>query len=163
MTITLDDLEVFFRRSFAGVVAVAERLGDDLINERPAHTAGSTPFALVTHMLGACEWWVGHLVVGDASTRDSDSEFVAQGTVAELRSQIDAWLQLLSERRPALSSATALTATPSTQTPLEGEWTVGAALLHAYEELAQHLGHLEVTADLLLAGQVDRPSASFSP
>ena len=52
---------------------------------------------------------------------------------------------------PLLDAATELTEIPQTQTPLAGEWTVGAALIHAYEELAQHLGHLEVTADLLLA------------
>ena len=62
-------------------------------------------------------------------------------------------LQLLTDRRPVLAAATELTEIPKTQIPLAGEWTVGAALIHAYEELAQHLGHLEVTADLLLANR----------
>jgi len=151
MTITLDDFEVFCRRSFAGVLTVADRLGDELINQRPPQTDGSSPFAIVTHILGACEFWVGHMVVGDPTTRVRDDEFTATGTVAELHQHVGAWLALLHERKPAIAAATGLTSVPQTQTPLQGEWTVGAALIHAYEELAQHLGHLELTADLLLA------------
>ena len=151
MTITVDDFDVFCRRSFAGVLVVADRLGDGLINERPPLTNGTTPFALVTHILGACEWWVGHMVVGDVSDRVRDDEFIASGTVADLHSQVAAWLELLTVRKPAIVAATELAEVPQTQTPLAGEWTIGAALIHAYEELAQHLGHLEMTADLLLA------------
>ena len=29
-------------------------------------------------------------------------------------------------------------------------WTQGAAMIHTYEELAQHLGHMDITRDLLL-------------
>ncbi len=91
------------------------------------------------------------MVAGDESARVRDDEFIASGTVADLHLAVDTWLDLLTARRPALEAATELTEIPQTQTPLAGEWTVGAALIHAYEELAQHLGHLEVTADLLLA------------
>ena len=124
---------------------------DELINQHPPHTGGSTPYALVTHILGACEWWVGHMVAGDESHRVRGDEFTASGSVAELHAAVTDWLELLTVRRPALAAATELTEIPKTQTPLAGEWTVGAALIHGYEELAQHLGHLEVTADLLLA------------
>jgi len=151
MTITIDDFEVFCRRSFAGVLVVIDRLGDDLVNQRPVETAGSSPYALVTHIVGACEWWVGHMVVGDESNRVRDEEFTASGSVEELHALVTDWLALLHERKPAIAAATELADMPQTQTPLEGEWTVGAALIHAYEELAQHLGHLEITADLLLA------------
>lgn len=151
MPITIDDFEVFCRRSFTGVLDVADRLGDELINERPPLTHGSTPYALITHILGACEWWVGHMVVGDPSTRVRDDEFNATGTVADLHVSVYEWLSSLRRRRSAIEAATGLVEVPVTQTPLEGGWTVGAALIHAYEELAQHLGHLEVTADLLLA------------
>jgi len=151
--ITIDDFEVFCRRSFAGVLSVVDRLGDDRINERPRVTAGSSPYALITHILGACEFWVGHMVLGEESTRVRDDEFTASGTTADLHRAVGDWLERLSERKPRLADATELFAVPQTQTPLQGEWTVGAALIHAYEELAQHLGHLEVTADILLADQ----------
>ena len=151
--ITIDDFEVFCRRSFAGVLSVVDRLGDDLINERPRVTAGSSPYALVTHILGAVEFWVGHMVLGEDSTRARDDEFIASGTTADLHRAVADWLDRLTERKPHIADATELFAVPQTQTPLKGEWTVGAGLIHAYEELAQHLGHLEVTADILLADQ----------
>lgn len=147
--ITADDFEVFCARSFTGVLAVVDRLGDDLLNLRPAATGGNSPFGLVTHILGVCEWWVGHVVLGAESDRVRDLEFSATGTVAELHAAVDSWLATLTERKPALAAATALQNRAETQVPLVGEWTVGAALIHAYEELAQHLGHLEITADLL--------------
>jgi hypothetical protein len=149
--ITADDFEVFCRRSFTGVLRVVDRLGDDLINRRPAATGGNSPFGLVNHILGACEWWVGHVVLGVESDRVRDEEFFASGTVAELHARVDSWLATLTERKPALAAATVLRNPAETREPLVGEWTVGAALIHAYEELAQHLGHLEITADLLLA------------
>jgi len=153
VTITSTDFEVFCRRSFGGVLSVVDRLGDELINEQPPLTGGASPFALVTHIVGACEWWVGHMVVGDPSERVRHDEFTATGTVSQLHVLVEHWLELLSRRRGAIETATSLHAIPQTQTPLDGQWTVGAALIHAYEELAQHLGHLEVTADLLLASE----------
>jgi hypothetical protein len=149
MTITVEDFEVFCRRSFAGVLGVVERLGDDRVNRQPAATGGTSPFALVTHILGACEYWIGHIVLGEPSDRVRDEEFSASGTVAELRAAISAFLDRLEARKPQLAATAALAGVPRTQVPLDGEWTVGAALLHTYEELAQHLGHLEITADLL--------------
>lgn len=149
MTITVDDFEVFCRRSFAGVLRVVDRLGDDLINMRPEATGGTSPFGLVSHILGACEYWVGHMVVGDESERVRADEFTATGTVAELHVAIEAWLGSLATRKPQISQATELTSVPNMQVPLEGDFTIGGALIHAYEELAQHLGHLEVTADLI--------------
>ena len=71
--------------------------------------------------------------------------------MADLHAHADRLMALLEELRPEMAAATELAHTASTQTPLDGEWTVGAALIHAYEELAQHLGHLEMTADVLLA------------
>ncbi|MEM8709117.1 MAG: hypothetical protein AAGE98_21830, partial [Actinomycetota bacterium] len=99
----------------------------------------------------ATEWWCAHIVCGRPSARVRDDEFDATGTVADLHDHADRLVALLDELRPEMAVATTLAFPASTQTPLEGEWTVGGALIHAYEELAQHLGHLEMTADVLLA------------
>jgi hypothetical protein len=39
-------------------------------------------------------------------------------------------------------------------------WTQGAALLHAYEELAQHHGQMEITRDMLMQESKAGPPAS---
>lgn len=149
--ITLDDFEVFCRRSFAGVQRAIDDLGDDLVNTRPAGVDASSAFGLTTHILGVCEWWIGHILLGRPSERDRNGEFTATGTVAELRQAIDAWLASFEADKASISATTALAGEPTTGIPLEGEWTVGAVLLHVYEEIAQHLGHLEMTVDVLRA------------
>ena len=42
---------------------------------------------------------------------------------------------------------------PTRKDDLDGYATQGDVLLHVYEELAQHLGQLEVTRDVLLSRQ----------
>ena len=49
----------------------------------------------------------------------------------------------------ALPQVNTLAHPAHTQTPLGTPWTVGKALVHAYEELAQHLGHLDITVDIV--------------
>ena len=88
---------------------------------------------------------------GHPSNRDRDAEFVAEGTVAHAMAALDTASAKLEALRPELEAAREVQGRPSTTKPLGAEWTVGACLIHAYEELAQHLGHLEVTADHLIA------------
>ncbi|MEE9416768.1 MAG: DUF664 domain-containing protein [Acidimicrobiales bacterium] len=147
--ITIDDFEVFCRRSFSRVLAAIDELGDDLVNETPGLIEANSPFVIVTHTVGACEWWVGHVILGEPSNRVRDDEFAASGSVDDLHRIVGDWLASLKQRKSRIAQATELVGSPRTQLPLEGEWTVGAVLLHVYEELAQHLGHLEITADLL--------------
>jgi hypothetical protein len=85
--------------------------------------------------------------------RDRDAEFTATGTVDEA-------LELVERTRAGLHED-ARGASPSHE-PLDPAHdndgtisyaTQGEVLLHVYEELAQHLGQLEVTRDVLLAGR----------
>ena len=98
---------------------------------------------------GAMDWWAGHIILGEPSDRDRDSEFTATGTCADALEACSAARTRLEAWAPQIAATSALAIQPETQTPLAGDWTVGAALIHIYEELAQHLGHLEITVDLL--------------
>ena len=149
--ITVDDFLLFTRRTVTGTLAAVDRIGDARINTRPDLPGVSTPYQLVTHAFAAAEFWCAHIVCGHPTERVRDDEFVATGTVADLHTAASALLARLDELAPELAAATELAHQPETQTPLEAPWTVGAAVIHAYEELAQHLGHLEMTADVLLA------------
>lgn len=151
--ISVDDFLVFCRRTVAGMDAALVRLGDDLVNDRPDLPGANSAFQIVTHAIGATRWWCLHIVLGRPSDRVRGEEFTARGSVDSLRFALADLLDGLDAAAPALSDATALAHPAATETPLEGEWTVGAALLHAYEELAQHLGHLEITVDLISRGR----------
>jgi hypothetical protein len=132
------------------MTAAIGRLDDNIVNTAPDVAGANTPFGLVTHALGACGWWTGHLVCGHPSDRDRAAEFLASGSVSELLDAIATSKARLRELSQEIGAATSLAIEPRTQTPLGADWTVGAALVHAYEELAQHLGHLEITVDILL-------------
>lgn len=148
--IPVDDIVRFCERTIDGMARAIARLDDTTVNAGPPGLAGAnSPYVLVTHALGALEWWTGHMVCGHPSSRDRAAEFGAGGTVAELVDATEAAKARLRAIAPELAAATTIAGTPVTTIPLDGEWTIGACLIHAYEELAQHLGHLEITVDLL--------------
>ena len=147
--ITIDDFLLFCRRTVDGTLATVDRIGDDRINTRPDLPGVSTPYQLVTHAFAAAEYWCAHIVCGHPTERVRDDEFEATGSVADLHAEGAVLVARLEALAPEIAAATELANPALTQTPLGAEWTVGAALIHAYEELAQHLGHLEMTADVL--------------
>ena len=155
--IRVEDFLLFCNRTLDGYERVLTRLDDASVNAVPS-TGGSTPFQLVTHAMGATRWWTAHHVCGLAVDRDRDAEFEAAGTVVGARAAVAELRAELSSLEPQMAAATDVHGAPSTQTPLGQDWTVGACLIHAYEELAQHLGHLELTTDLV--ARPSKPSSS---
>ncbi|WP_299441416.1 DUF664 domain-containing protein [uncultured Phycicoccus sp.] len=128
--------------------AVCRELGDDLVNARLDDVAGSnSAFALVAHVVGVMARWGRTVNRGILVPRDRDAEFTATGT-------LDDALDLLARGRAALhEDVHAASPHDPPADPPDGEdvGTQGAVLLHVYEELAQHLGQLEVTRDVLLS------------
>jgi len=154
--ISTDDYMSFVDEAIDGLIQIVEGLGDDLANRRPAFPEANSPYAILTHCLGVMEFWGGHLVGGREVVRDREAEFVASGPVGELLARVAGV-----RRRFAEDVAGA-----EPFAPLRGEfpatWTKdrlgpsgrsqGGALLHVYEELAQHRGHMEGARDAMLAG-----------
>ena len=95
MAITVDDFLLFCDRTIDGYREALERLDDDLINAVPPIPGANTPYRLVVHALGACDWWTSHIVLGHPSDRDRDAEFVATGTVTDATDALAvAWARL---------------------------------------------------------------------
>jgi hypothetical protein len=148
--ITVDDFLLFSDRTIDGFIDTVGRLDDDSVNQPPFEGASSAA-ALTTHAMAAAMFWCDHVVVGNPTSRDRDSEFVATATVADLQQRCTETKAALRSLGPQLTTSRELHGPAKTQTPLGQPWTIGAALIHAYEELAQHLGHVEMTADVLLS------------
>jgi hypothetical protein len=97
------------------------------------------------------EYWAGHLVAGRQVHRDRPAEFTASGAVDQLVVRIDA-----AKRQVRDDLAVAEPPAPLRHEPPEDVLvtppgrTQGGALLHVYEELAQHLGQLEITRDVIV-------------
>lgn len=139
-------------RALDGMVQILNSLGDELVNQRPDLDGANSPFGIVTHCIGVARWWSGEVVGGGTVARDREAEFSATGRVADLVARIP-------EAREALADAVAAGGwAEKNRGPVPAGFadtpvglTRGGALLHVYEELAQHLGHLELTRDILLA------------
>ncbi|GGL41458.1 DUF664 domain-containing protein [Phycicoccus endophyticus] len=145
--------EVFLRfcdDALEQFAALCRELGDDLVNTRVEGVQGSnSAFVLVAHVCGVMGFWGRTTNRGLPVPRDRDAEFVAEGSVEEA-------LDLIEDARRRLHDdvVAAVVSAPPVE-PVRDDVTVryatqGEVLLHVYEELAQHLGQLEVTRDVLL-------------
>ena len=108
----------------------------------------NTLSVLVTHTAGAERYLIGELVGGDPVARDRAAEFRGQGvTAADLASRLDA---VLAHTRAVLE--------PLTPADLEGlcapmrdgtAHTRAYMLAYALDHAALHLGHMQITRQLL--------------
>ena len=139
----------YARLAFDQMLAVADRLGDERVNERPIAPHVNSVASIVIHCCGVAEFWLGHVGVGRPSTRDRDAEFSATASVAELHDLVAACLGRMEEDIAAIDAG------------IDSPNAEGAAFLqvapgddaslvvHVIEELFQHLGHCEIAADAL--------------
>ncbi|TQS30824.1 DinB family protein [Microbispora sp. KK1-11] len=156
-----DDYLYFACRALDGMAGIVAELGDDLANVRPPFPGANSPHALLTHCLGVVTYWAGALVAGREVVRDRDAEFAAAGPVGPLLERAAAVRDRL-----ALDVRAARPAEPLRGTPPAAflgparELTQGAALLHVYEELAQHHGQMEILRDWILASATGSTTGS---
>ncbi|GEE00909.1 hypothetical protein nbrc107696_13550 [Gordonia spumicola] len=145
---------------FEQMTQVLETMGDDLVNVRPDLPGANSCYAIAFHCVGVVDYWLGSFVAGARIPRDRDAEFTASGTVADIverladaAERLPAWVRIavtdgVLDRDVAdhVTSGTTRTELLATATP---EW----ALLHVLQDIAQHVGHMEITRDLLLASR----------
>jgi uncharacterized damage-inducible protein DinB len=148
--LSVEVTDAYLRRCFERMVDVAERLGDDLVNGRPVDEDTNSVAALVVHCCGVCEYWLGHVGLGRSSTRDRDAEFRATATVDELRSMVSARIDQNHQDVRELDLRGAVPG-PSPRDELPVGDVDASIVLHVVEEVFQHLGHMDVTADAVLA------------
>ena len=157
MQITTDDFLYFINVALDGMVRIVEELGDERVNLRPDFPGANSPHAILYHCVGCTNFWIGGLIAGRQVTRDRDAEFRAQGTVADIRQAVLALKNQL-QKDIANVQGDQLLAKPGALLPLQAgttqqgiqNWRQGKALIHAYEELSQHHGQMEITRDILM-------------
>jgi hypothetical protein len=150
--ISVEDYLSFVDDALDGMVAIVTELGDDRANRRPAMPDANSPYAILNHCLGVMEFWGGHVVAGRSVERDRDAEFRARGPVDELVERTRGARRQLEEDLIALEPVAPPRGIPNpSYVDLAMGRTQGGALIHIYEELAQHRGQMEITRDVLLA------------
>ena len=150
--ISVEDYLWFVDEALDGMMRIVTDLGDELANQRPDVPGANSPYVLLTHCLGVVEHWAGHVVAGRTVERDRDAEFRASGPVGPLverarrvRAQLAADVADVEPTGPPRGSVE-----PEDADVPIGR-TQGGALVHVYEELAQHRGQMEGARDVLLA------------
>lgn len=133
--------------AFAGMGRVLDRLDDDSVNVRPNDWGTNSVAGLIVHCCELAPSWFETAGLGRDGERDRESEFAAMATITQLRARIEATLVRLD---PVVDDFVAgpTAGDHELRVFLPGDDRSDPALvLHVFEELFQHLGHMEVTAD----------------
>lgn len=134
----LSGLHDRLRKTIAG-------LDPDTLDRAPAEGTNSIA-VLVTHAMGAEMGWL-HLAAGRAHDRDRASEFVVRGRDAvELTRVVNA---ADASAKELLSSAFAAGPETIRERPNARPVTVSFCVTHAIAHTAEHVGHAELTRQLL--------------
>lgn len=154
MTSDLATLQWYVDAALAKLLARADELvdagGDELLCRRPDVEGANSVYALVVHCCGVMERWGGESIAGRSIHRDRAAEFTATGTIGQLEEIVAA------QRRRWVTDLADYEAGAPPRGPdgwEEGDpapITQGFIALHVIEELFQHLGHVDLTVDLLL-------------
>jgi hypothetical protein len=151
--ISTDEYLFYVDAALDSMIGILDELGDELANKRPAIAGANSPYAIVNHCVGVMEFWGGHVVCGRHVERDRAAEFTSSGEVRSLVGRVRvAQEQLRADIAQLEPHAKPRGALRSGHDDHPQSKTQGGALIHVYEELAQHLGQLQITRDLLVAG-----------
>jgi len=112
-------------------------------------------YVLARHVLGSVEEWGLYFGTGYQVQRDRDSEFMASGKINELIEYKNSWMPLLQERAAMIENGQlnnqGWRPEPDykSASPSGTELSIGDALLHTVDHTAVHLGHLQLTKQLI--------------
>ena len=150
MDLSPDTASAYAHKAFDALLSVADRLGDELVNERPITDHTNAVAALIVHCCGVTEFWLGHVGVGRPDHRQREAEFTTRKTVAELHDLVAATVaQMDADLRALETGATSPHGEARAFLPGD-QGSASSLVVHVLEELYQHLGHCEIAADALL-------------
>jgi uncharacterized damage-inducible protein DinB len=124
--------------------AVVRELDESALSRAPADRENSIA-VLVTHTLGSELGWL-HRAAGSSFKRDRDAEFRAKASAAELTKAIDATEPQVRELVAATEAAGYAT---TRKLGAGSEVTAAYCVSHALAHAAEHVGHAELTRNLL--------------
>jgi hypothetical protein len=145
----IESFRTRFAYEFDRLLETIKGLDDETVNWRPPVPGANSLLVLVTHAVASAEEHVVGNAAGKTVVRNRDAEFAATGgsghlaaRAAEVRRRIDDALgglegRLDEERDPPFRSW------PGSRT------TVRDRLIHSVSHTAEHVGHAQLTRDLI--------------
>lgn len=149
MELRASTVVVYLRHALSSMDNTLDRFDDETVNRRPHGGSTNSAAALIVHACASSTYWFEHIGLGRPVQRDRESEFDAIATVGELRELLAATADRLEALALELDVGPTATDHELRAFLHGGDRTDGSLVLHAVEELYQHLGHLELTADAL--------------
>lgn len=143
-----DTVVRYLDHALAAMDRCLDRFDDVTVNDRPHGPTTNSGAGLVVHACSAARYWLEHVGLGRPLARDRDDEFQARASVAELRALVAS----TGDRLRALTQDFDRASVPGHEwrsSLIGGDGSDASLVLHVLEELYQHLGHLELTADAL--------------
>lgn len=136
--------------SLSSMTEILRELGDELADTKPDLPGANSPYAIVFHCVAVIEYWAGSVIAGLKIPRDRAAEFTATGRVDDVITRLDdvrahlhEWVDVA--LREGIRDRTVMGTTRPELATATPEWV----LTHLVRELAQHLGQLELTRDVL--------------
>lgn len=129
------------------MVDLVAALDDETANAVPDLPGANSAYQILTHCLGMVRQWTGEHVLAEPTGRDRAAEFEAHGDVADLVTRAGSVRDRLVADLARMEPGMRIPGRPGTDTFWGKD--VEGVLLHVLEELCQHLGHLEITRDLV--------------
>ena len=129
-------------------------VSDEALNRELAIQPTNTLFQLGTHVAGSARYWAITCAGGTDFHRRRETEFAASGRGEELRADLDLLVDQIHESLDPLTGADLnrptggdpkFHSTGGSEEPLP----LRDAVLHALEHTALHLGHIQITRQLL--------------
>ncbi len=149
----IDIYSHYIREKIAQIHSALRDLSQYELNRAPDLPGANTGYALATHTFGNMRAWVLGIICGVDLRRDRPAEFASRGTyqelgkaACELSGEIQATLQTLDPATPA-----------DRFVPARELWGEGdpveierrGCLAHVLEHAGIHLGHIQMTVELL--------------
>jgi hypothetical protein len=140
-------VDTYLRKLSQDALAQIDGVPDADLNEwRPSLGLQdiNTFYALMTHLIGAGEYWVLHAAAGRPTDRNRPAEFVATGDLSTLKTRLETWLQESSEYLETVTEADLGREFVRQDDDETLTWSVARCLMHAVEHTAGHVGHLQI-------------------
>lgn len=135
-------------RAIDGIINALAEVPESMRNEKPAEVANSL-YVLAVHVLGSTEKHLLDALCGEPFNRDRDAEFVAVGTDVELLQE--QWRVLQARIEASLQRLPAGALDQMCEHYRLGSLSGRELLILVVRHTSEHLGHAELTRDLLLS------------
>jgi len=150
-SLEIESLRIRFTYEFDRLLETIADLDDEAVNWKPPAPGANSLLVLVTHALGSAEQHVVGEAAGKTVVRNRDAEFASKGGSAHLAARATEVRRRIDEALVGLEGRLDEEREPPFRKWPKTRGTVRDRLVHSISHTAEHVGHAQLTRDLLKA------------